>query len=449
MGVGVQQRATRDAAAPGASPDAQRAAATLPSVDVVLLTNDLKLLATLREAASPHHQLSHADSLIAATEFLAGGHTGILLADLALLDSDPAGLLERLRVQFPDLIVLATGSRDEEIAVAGAISSGCIYRYLHKPVSPARASLFLGTATRRYGELREVEALALATLRQRAARPRISKKLGLGIAATVVVGALLAWWMSERKSDPVAAAIRTPVDDYLSRAQEAFAADRLTDATNDNALALYRAALAAAPDNQAARAGIERVIAALDARAVLELRRGDVVAATAAITELQRAHPAHPHLTNLQKQLRILAAPPSPKTVAVAATPVAVAPAPTQITPTIVEEPTPQIDRARARLAASQLIAPVDDSAAGYLRRARDSGEDETKLKIIATDLAARILQQARESLGAGDLEKSKQDYDAAVALDAEFELGLPELDVVGAEWNKAQQLASQGRESP
>jgi hypothetical protein len=441
MGVGVQQRATQDAAAPGASPDAQRAVTTLPSVDVVLLTNDLKLLATMREAASSHHQLSHADSLVAATEFLAGGRSGILLADLALLDSDPANLLDRLRVQFPDLIILATGSREEEIAVAGAISSGCIYRYLHKPVSPARASLFLGTATRRYGELREVEALALATLRQRAARPRFSKKLGLGIAATVVVGALLAWWMSDRKPDPVAAAIRTPVDDYLSRAQEAFAADRLTDATNDNALALYRAALAAAPDNQAARTGIERVIAALDARAVLELRRGDVVAATAAIAELQRAHPAHPHLAGLQKQLRIIAAPPPPKTVAVA--PAAAAAAPTQIIPSIVEEPTPQIDRARARLAASQLIAPVDDSAASYLRRARDNGEDETKLKIIATDLAARILQQARESLGAGDLNKSKQDYDAAVALDAEFELGLPELDVVGAEWNKAQQLAS------
>jgi hypothetical protein len=34
------------------------------------------------------------------------------------------------------------------------------------------------------------------------------------------------------------------------------------------------------------------------------------------------------------------------------------------------------------------------------------------------------------------------------VALDAEFELGLPELDVVGAEWNKAQQLAAKARES-
>ena len=448
--MGVQQRVIRSADALGVSADASpnRSPEALPEVDVVLLTNDLKLLATLREAASSHHRLWHAESADAATGLLVGGRSGILLADLALLDSDPAAWLERLRVQFPDLIVLATGRRDEEIAVAGAISDGCIYRFLHKPVSPGRASLFLGTATRRYGELREIEALALATLKQQAQRPRFNKQIGIGIAALAVV-ALCAWWVVGRdpKREPVAA-VRSPVDDYLSRAREAFEAGRLSDESNDSALAWYRTALSADPQSEAARAGIERVIAALDARAVLELRRGDVAAATAALAELQRAHPAHPHLAGLQRQLRALTAPPPRKAVPVApATVVPPEPVTTQAAPPIAEESTPQIDRARARLAATQLIAPVDDSAATYLRRARESGEDETKLKIIATDLAGRILQQARDQLAAGNLDQSKQDYDAAAALDAEFELGLPELDVVGEEWKTAQKLALQPKE--
>ena len=454
--MGVQQRVTRDADAPSsdapalASPNAVAGgiAGSLPSVDVVLLTNDLKLLATLREASSPHHQLWHADSLHAATELLVGGHSGILLADLALLDSDPAGMLERLRTQFPDLIILATGRRDEEVAVAGAISSGCIYRFLHKPVSPGRASLFLGTATRRYGELREVEALALATLRQQASRPRFNWKLAGGIAAVVAVAGVCAWLAMHRKAEPAAiATVRSPADEYLFRAQQAIESGRLSDDTAESALALYRTALAVDSTNEAARVGIERVIDALDRRAVLELRRGDVVAATAALDELQRAHPAHPHLTALQRQLRALAAPPPKKSVAVDQATVVVAPLEPQTKPATVDDPTPQIDRARARLAATQLIAPVDDSAATYLRRARASGEDETKLKIIATDLAARILQQAREALAAGDLDQSKKDYDAATALDNEFELGLPELDVVGDEWQQAWNLAAQPKE--
>ena len=283
----------------------------LPNVNVILLTTDEKLLATLRDVSSAHHELWQASSADAAVEFLVAGYCGILIADLALLEGDVVGLFERLQKQFPELIILATGRREEEPAIAGALSSGCIYRFLHKPVSPARASQFLGTATRRYGELREVEALALATIQQAAAnRPR-SARIGVGIAAAIVFGATFAWWGMNRHQQPVAAAtVASPVDDYLSRAQQAFKAGRLSDETNDNALALYRTALAVSPDSDAARAGIERVIAALDKRAVLELRRGDVVTATAAVAELQRAHPAHPHLAGLQRQLRAL--PPAP-----------------------------------------------------------------------------------------------------------------------------------------
>jgi TonB family protein len=457
--VGEQQRRITIADGPGVASDAP------PIVDVILLTNDEKLLATLREASAPHHALWHAASADGAIELLLGGHCGILIADLALLHGDVLDLLERLQAQFPELIILATGRRDEEVAVAAAISSGRIYRFLHKPVSPARASLFLGTATRRYGELREVESLALATIRQLATRPRLNK-WGLGVAALAIAGVICLWWALDRQPERgTREATQNPADDYLARAQSAFKAGKLSDGTDHNALALYRAALVASPGNTEARAGIERVIATLDKRVVAALRTGNAAAARLALNELERAHPAHPHLASLHRQLQLLSPPIAttpvlatqppkrPAAVTQSASPPPAAPATAQTTsaptpvkivqPTVADAATPQIDRARARLAASQFIAPVDDSAATYLRRARELGEDETLLKIVATDLGARLLDQVRQALVAGDLERSQNDYSAAAALDTEFELGLPELGGVGQQLKQAQPTAS------
>lgn len=451
-----------------------------PVVDVVLLTSDEKLLATLREASSPRHALWQAPSPDVAIELLVGGRCGILIADLALMQGDTLDLLERLQTQFPELIILATGRRDEEVAVASAISSGRIYRFLHKPVSPARASLFLGTATRRYGELRQINELALATLRQNARRPGTGK-FRWGMAAFAVVGALGLWLAMDRRSERVASSVvQSPTDDFLARAQAAFRSGRLSGDSDDNALSLYRAALDASPDNSEARSGIDRVMAALDKRVVTALRRGDAIAAAGAFADLQRAHPAHPHLASLNRQLQALsaqlaaarstlvpatssgveAATPSTGTALPATTPPVAPAASASVVPAVVTPktpmaqstvatrptppvPTPQIDRARARLAASQLLAPVDDSAADYLRRAREAGEDETRLKITATDLGARLLDQSHQALNAGKLEEAQKDYAAAAALDREFELGLPDLPSIGQLLNQAQQAAA------
>ena len=65
------------------------------------------------------------------------------------LRAEAAGLLARLHVQFPELVLMATGRRDEESSVASLVSDGRIYRFLHKPISPARGSLFLSAASRR------------------------------------------------------------------------------------------------------------------------------------------------------------------------------------------------------------------------------------------------------------------------------------------------------------
>ena len=94
------------------------------------------------------------------------------MRDLGALRGDAAALLDRLHAQFPELILMATGRRDEEHSVAMLVSDGRIYRFLHKPVSPARANLFLAAATRRYNEMRNAEPVHMTTVQTIAARPQ-------------------------------------------------------------------------------------------------------------------------------------------------------------------------------------------------------------------------------------------------------------------------------------
>ena len=120
-------------------------------LDVIVLTSDGGLLATLRDASGPEHAIWHAPTADAAVDLLIGGRCGVLIADLGTLRSDAAALLSRLHSQFPELVLMATGRRDEESSVASLVSDGRIYRFLHKPISPARGNLFLSTASRSTG----------------------------------------------------------------------------------------------------------------------------------------------------------------------------------------------------------------------------------------------------------------------------------------------------------
>jgi hypothetical protein len=197
--------------------------------------------------------------------------------------------------------------------------------------------------------------------------------------------------------------MQSPVDDFLARAQTAFRSGNLSGRSGDDAFSLYRSALDATPDSASLPLPTPSPPVTVPANVALPTSQATPVAEPAA---------------------------PARSLAPISTTRVSLA-------------PTPQIDRARARLAASQLLAPVDDSAANYLRRAREAGEDETRLKITATDLGARLLDQSHQALLAGSLEAAQQDYNDAAALDREFELGLPDLEVIGRLLNDAHQAAS------
>ncbi len=295
-----------------ADPAASQVSDALPGhvLDVVVLTTDESLLATLREAAGPEHALWRAASADAAVDLLVGGRCGVLIADLSALRGEVVALFERLHAQFPELVLLATGRREDEGAIGSLISNGLIYRFLHKPVSPARAGLFITAATRRYQELRNVEPIALTTVRTIAMRPHMGKIAGVVVVLLGVLTAALLWRTQDRAAPmlmPTAAApvAATPelTADLTARAQIAFATGRLAAPRGDNALEYYREVLAAQPQHAEARAGVARVLSELDknVRSALDVR--DPGATQAALSVLQRAEPTHPGLGELRAAL--------------------------------------------------------------------------------------------------------------------------------------------------
>ena len=295
---------------------ALQAGAGLPGhvLDVVVLTSDPGVLATLREAAGPEHAIWHAPSADTAVDLLVGGRCSILIADLGALRGDAAALLDRLHAQFPELILMATGRRDEEHSVAMLVSERRIYRFLHKPVSPARANLFLSAATRRYNELRNVEPVHMTTAKQIATQPR-SSAIVVSIAFLLIVAAAVAvWFMTREEPAPVAPPPRQAgtftqeeqIADYLARGQMAIVTDRLIDPRGNNAVEYFRSVLALQPDNADALAGLQRVGAALEVDVVEALKAQSPARGATALATLQRAVPDYPRLDALRAELLAL-----------------------------------------------------------------------------------------------------------------------------------------------
>lgn len=283
-------------------------------LDVVVLTSDATLLETLRSAAGSEHSLWDAPTADAAVDYLVGGRCDVLIADVGSLGEDVGALIERLAAQFPELIFMATGRREEESKIASLLTAGRIYRFLHKPVSPGRAFQFLNAATRRYNELRDLQPVALQKVRT-VARKR--PYFGTGVAAavgivTAVVGFVL--WQSRDRGLPATlqttqvseASVEDVIKAKLGSAQIAFLSGRLLDPRGDNALEYYRSVLSLQPDHAEAKAGVQRVIDALEQRVIAALQERNAPRVVTAWTALQRAAPDHPRLETLRAQLLAL-----------------------------------------------------------------------------------------------------------------------------------------------
>jgi len=112
-------------------------------VAIAAITQDRALIGLLRSTIDPSHDLILVTSEAELTPHLNSRRVSACLLDSMFIEGDLAVMAERLRETWPDLVLVVVGTAEEQAKVASQITSGVVYRFLHRPVSAPRVRLFV------------------------------------------------------------------------------------------------------------------------------------------------------------------------------------------------------------------------------------------------------------------------------------------------------------------
>ena len=386
-------------------------------VELVVLTTDEAFLQTLREAVGGARRLWHVPSADKVSDLLVAGEVGILVLDVLALNEAPTVFIAQIKRQFPDLVVVVAGNRDAETSLAGLISAGTVYRFIHKPMSPGRAKLFADAAVKRYEEQRRRAAIAPA----QQLKPQSHRGLLIGGTVGALGVIIVATWAMHRGSTDDAdvphaaasdvvrprAAVESPL---LINAAAALAANRLTEPAGDNALELYLQAQARNPADAAARSGLAEVRERLLAKAENALLEERLDEASAAIETARKSGVESGRITFLSAQLaksrdRVKAAQGSVHARIEA--------------PAAEDKITPLLELARQRMLDARLIDPEGDSALFYIEEAVRLDPDSGPAQDAEKELAMRLLAEAHGAIDRRDFVHASGWLEAATGIAA------------------------------
>jgi FixJ family two-component response regulator len=292
-------------------------------VDVVVLSTDMLLFEAIRAAIGERNPVWRARSAEESVDMLLTGRCGVLLVDLAAVSTQPATLVEQIVEQFPDVVVVVAGRREDEALLAQLISEGLVYRFMHKPLSAKRAGMFLNAATRCHVERRDssVNRRPLLTLAGSLPTHTDRRKwlfVAVGVALFAGLIGLLPASRGDRAANPAVATTgrsvpavvgtRPQADPVLSRARAAFQAGRYESPAGRNALDLYAAVLLADQSQPEARDGLDRTVAKVVAQARTAAASGEQAEAQRLLLRLQAAAPGNAATVRLAA---LLAPPPA------------------------------------------------------------------------------------------------------------------------------------------
>ena len=119
-------------------PGSNQAAEAAATANVIVLAEDVTLLELMKHSLEGRQRVWRADDALHAADLLVAAHSGILFIDAALMGNETPTLVDKLHEQFPDFPIVVTGRRDDEIELGERISTGAVFRFLHKPVSADR-----------------------------------------------------------------------------------------------------------------------------------------------------------------------------------------------------------------------------------------------------------------------------------------------------------------------
>jgi len=411
----------------GGTLDALRFSLASEIVELVVLTGDEIFLQTLREAVGGARRVWHVPSADKVSDLLVAGEVGILVLDVLALIEAPTVFIAQIKRQFPDLVVVVAGNRDAEISLAGLISAGTVYRFIHKPMSPGRAKLFADAAVKKYDEQRR--RAASTPMRMRKSRSNLLPLAAgaIGLLALIIAVA----WVIQRKPDNTAAAPRraapraAPIESpLLGQAAAALAANRLTEPAGDNALELYLQAQARDPSDSKARAGLAEVHERLLARAENALLEERLDEAALAIETARKAGVESGRIAFLTAQLaksrdQVRAA---------------------QATVHLHTELKPEDDKmtslltlAAQRTGEGHLIEPQRDNALFYLQQARQLDPTSEAAQEAVKALALRLLAEAHGAIDRRDFAHASGWLEAAKGIAAASNIEAAQISLAAA----------------
>lgn len=405
-------------------------------IGLVVLSKDDGLIDTLERVVTSDHAITLCISEDVLAEQILAGRGGVALVDAAASAESLAGLTQRLRQQFPDLVLVVAGNAQHQGELAAQIASGEVYRFLHKPVSEQRVRLFIEAAMRRHDE----EHAVLPTPARRPAEPTFgsagaASRRWLLPAALLAVAGVAAIWLLGGDDAPGTAANSTratatarPADPavtpLLEQADAALESGALLAPAGACAAELYQRVLEQDADNARARSGIDRVFNAVLTSAEQAMLAGQLDAASRSIEAARGLQPDNVRIEFLTAQLgkereralltRARAAAASGDVGAAlaaldGATPGDSAdPALSETRRALQRQQVDErlrelLDDAALRLQRGALLEPASDNARFFLESARTLAPRDARLNRLTQQLRNRLLGEARQSATRGD----------------------------------------------
>ena len=339
-------------------------------------------LQTLQDAVGGARRLWHVLTADKVSDLLVAGQVGILVLDVAALHEPAQGFLSHIKRQFPDLVVVVAGPREAETSLARLISSGAVYRFIHKPMSPGRAKLFADAAVKKYEEHR-LRVAAAPSVSPAAASPR----MWFGLGGFALLALVLATWLLER-------APKSP---------------QSAGPAGDNVLDLYPLAVADNPADPAARAGLAEVRERSAARAEIALLEERLDEAAAAIDQARKAGLAGDRIALLAARLAK-----ARSQLKAAAAKLHNTKARSDNTAGAADELVRVLELARTRVRENRLVEPDADDAKHYLQEAQTLQPDNPATRSVQQGLAVALLADARVSIERRDFPRAVSLLDAA-----------------------------------
>jgi len=414
--------------------------------NLVVLAEDGALIEVLKNTLEGRQRIWRAENVVHAADLLIAAQHGILLVDCALGAGETPTLVGQLHRQFPDLPIVVTGRRDDESLLGPLISSGAIYRFLHKPVSAERIRTFIEAAERRLTDQPFAPvsvALPASPAAPGRSLPRIrldparARRMLTAAAAAGLLGLLVAgvaelverkpWQNIElpslplppprpaavAKVDAAGTAATTRQDENVARllslAGIALSQGRLVEPEGQNAVELYRMVLLEDPDNAQATTGLALAAGHLLATAEQALAAGDLPAAAGALDAARSAAPDNPLLDSYSTRLA-LARETASTTERRASGAIA------EAGRAIDSEVARLLTLADARMREGKLIGGAN-SAEAYVLAARRSRPDDPGVRQALNALSGRMLLAASQAIVEGDTPTAVSWIDRADAL--------------------------------